>query len=94
MQAKGKNQSIAIYECFDADSDEQIELKKSTLPHFDAGIAAYYSKDMMAARQYFDNVYQVNRSDLTAFSFLNKIHGFIMNGVPENWSGVEIMQNK
>ncbi|MGB3081283.1 MAG: response regulator, partial [Saprospiraceae bacterium] len=94
VQAKGKNQPIDIYECFDGDNEEQIDLKKSTLTAFEAGLAAYYAKDMMTARQYFDNVYQANRSDLTAFSFLNKIHGMIINGVPENWSGVEVMVNK
>jgi hypothetical protein len=94
VQAKGKNQSIQVYECFDGDTEEQIQLKKSTLTMFHSGLEAYFAKDMMSARQYFDNVYQANRSDLTAFSFLNKIHGFLGQGLPENWTGVEVMQNK
>jgi hypothetical protein len=94
VQAKGKNQSIDIYECFDGDSPEQIELKKVTLNNFHAGLQAYFVKDMMTARRYLDQVYQTNPLDLTAFGFLHKIHGYITTGLPEGWNGVEVMQNK
>jgi class 3 adenylate cyclase len=94
VQAKGKNQSIDIYECFDGDSYEQVGLKKSTLSIFHAGLEAYFAKDMIAARKFFDQVYQANPSDHTSFGFLQKIHGYLIQGIPENWNGVEIMQNK
>jgi len=94
VQAKGKFHSLDIYECFDADEDAQVALKKSSLSSFHAGIEAYYAKDIHTARHYFDEVYQHNKSDLTAFGFLHKIHGFITNGLPENWSGVEVMVSK
>lgn len=94
VQAKGKNQSIDVYECFDGDTAVQIELKKMSLPDFVAGMEAYYAKDMMAARKYFEAVYQKNPMDLTAFGYLHKIHGLMVNGLPESWSGVEVMQIK
>ena len=94
VQAKGKYNSIGIYECFNGDIDEQIALKKSSLLTFHAGMEAYFAKDMLSARRYFDQVYQTNPLDLTAFGFLHKIHGYITNGLPESWSGVEMMQSK
>ncbi|HZV68827.1 MAG TPA: response regulator [Saprospiraceae bacterium] len=94
VQAKGKHQTIDIYECFDADSDEQIALKKSTYPSFLSGIEAYFAKDMTEARKYFDDVYKQNPADLTAFGFLHRVHNFMVNGVPENWNGVEVMVSK
>jgi len=94
VQAKGKFHSTGIYECFDADSKEQIELKKTTLQAFHEGMDAYYSKDMLLARKHFDQVYQVNPLDITAFGFLHRIHNYIINGLPEAWDGVEVMQNK
>ena len=94
VQAKGKYQSLDVYECFDADIADQIALKKVTLSNFESGLIAYLDKDMMAARKYFDAVYQANPGDLTAFGFLHKIHSLIVNGVPENWSGVEVMISK
>jgi signal transduction histidine kinase/DNA-binding response OmpR family regulator/ligand-binding sensor domain-containing protein len=94
VQAKGKFNTLDIYECFDGDQEEQIELKKKSLPHFQSGMDAYYAKDMMAARKYFDLVYQMNPLDLTAFGFLHRIHSYIVNGIPQDWTGVEVMQNK
>ena len=94
VQAKGKFNSIDVYECFDVDSEEQIKLKKSSLQIFHAGMEAYFSKDMNAARKYFDQVYQLNSSDLTAFGFLHKVHGYISLGIPTEWNGIEIMQSK
>ena len=94
VQAKGKFHSTGIYECFDADTDEQVQLKKSTLHTFLDGMDAYYAKDMLLARKYFDQVYQANPLDITAFGFLHRIHNYIINGLPEAWDGVEVMQNK
>lgn len=94
VQAKGKNQPIDIYECFDGDHEDQVALKKASLQHFHAGMEAYFAKDMMNARKYFDLVYQANPEDATAFGFLHKIHGYLHTGVPEGWTGVEVMQSK
>jgi len=94
VQAKGKYQSIDIYECFDGDEEDQINLKKSTLPLFHAGLEAYFAKDMVAARGYINQVYQANPADHASFGFLQKIHGYLTQGIPEQWTGVEVMQSK
>jgi signal transduction histidine kinase/class 3 adenylate cyclase len=94
VQAKGKLHSLDVYECFDGDTDEQIKLKQTTLPLFHAGIEAYFARDMEAAQRYFDQVYQANPADRTAFGFLPKIHGYILQGLPDHWTGVEVMVNK
>jgi signal transduction histidine kinase/DNA-binding response OmpR family regulator len=94
VQAKGKNQPIDIYECFDGDHEDQAALKKASLQNFHAGMEAYFAKDMPNARKYFDLVYQANPTDATAFGFLHKIHGYLHTGVPEGWTGVEVMQSK
>ena len=94
VQAKGKNQPIEVYECFDGDSPEQIALKKASLHLFHAGMEAYFKKDMILARNNFDKVYQANPEDSTTFGFLHKLHGYIHSGVPEGWTGVEVMTSK
>src|SRR4029079_16892253 len=82
VQAKGKHHSLNVYECFDGDTPEQIRLKQLTLQNFHDGMEAYFAKDMVAARKYFDLVYQANPMDATALSFLMKIHGYLNAGVP------------
>jgi signal transduction histidine kinase/class 3 adenylate cyclase/ActR/RegA family two-component response regulator len=94
VQAKGKNQSIGVFECFDGDRPEQKRLKQQTLNDFNAAMEAYYSKDMLTALRYFEAVYHANPADLTTFGFLHKVHGFIANGVTEDWTGVEFMHFK
>ena len=81
-------------ECFDGDSPDQVELKKATSDHFHAGMDAYFARDMMSARTYFDKVYLANPDDTTTFGFLHKLHGYFHSGVPEGWTGVEVMQSK
>jgi signal transduction histidine kinase/class 3 adenylate cyclase/ligand-binding sensor domain-containing protein len=70
VQVKGKLNSLDIYECFDGDMDEQIQLKKSSLSDFQSGMDAYFNRDMIKARKYFDLVYQANPDDRTAFGYL------------------------
>jgi signal transduction histidine kinase/CheY-like chemotaxis protein/class 3 adenylate cyclase/ligand-binding sensor domain-containing protein len=94
VQAKGKHQSLDIYECFDGDEEEQFRLKKSTLPLFHAGLEAYFAKDMSAAREYMNQVYQANPADHTAFGFLQKIHTNLTQGLSDQWTGVEVMASK
>ncbi|HUR30585.1 MAG TPA: response regulator [Saprospiraceae bacterium] len=94
VQVKGKYQPIKIYECFDVDNSEQAILKKKTLSHFTEGITAYYQKDMLKALHHFEAVYQANPADLTAFGFLHKVHSNIVNGLSEDWNGVETMHFK
>jgi DNA-binding response OmpR family regulator len=94
VQAKGKHQSIDVLECFDGDSDIQVQLKKKSLQNFQMGMDAYFAQDMLNARKYFDLVYQSNPADATAFGFLHKIHGYLNNGLPAGWTGVEVMQSK
>jgi class 3 adenylate cyclase len=94
VQVKGKYHPIGIYECFDADRPEQLALKKSSLLRFQNGIEAFYGKDMLSALNYFEAVYQANPADLTAFGFLRKVHDNLVNGLSDDWNGVEMMHFK
>jgi CheY-like chemotaxis protein/nitrogen-specific signal transduction histidine kinase len=94
VQAKGKQHTLDIYECFDGDSDEQIILKKTSAASFHAGMEAYFAKDMNAARRLFDQVYQANPEDTTVLGFLHRIHNNLIQGLPVEWNGVEVMLNK
>ena len=94
VQVKGKHQPIGIYECFDGDKPEQVKLKMESIDSFRDGIEAYYAKDMINALKHFEAVYQANPADLTAFGFLHKVHGNIINGLSEDWNGVEMMHFK
>ena len=94
VQAKGKYNSIGIYECFNADPEKQRLLKEKTLSSFNRAMTAYYEADFEVALNHFEDVYHQNPADRTAFTFIHRVHGLIESGVPADWTGVEMMSLK
>ena len=94
VQVKGKAQVMKIYECFDGDSEHQIELKKVTLADFEKGMKLYYNKMFAEAEKYFTKVVKKNKSDKSAVLFLEKINSLQLAELPADWNGVELMKIK
>jgi signal transduction histidine kinase/class 3 adenylate cyclase/ActR/RegA family two-component response regulator len=94
VQVKGKEKSVGIYECFDGDTDESKTLKISYAPKFMEGMEYYFLKDFSRASLTFQEIFQINPSDLTAKLFRDRAAQFIHQGVPDNWDGVERMEQK
>lgn len=70
---KGKNNLIAIYEVFDGDNDQQIELKRQTREVFDAAIKSFFQKEYSEAQELFKKVLQLNPRDSVTKIFLEKL---------------------
>ena len=94
VQVKGREKFLKIFECFDGDLPRQFELKQSTLEDFDTGIQYYQKKEFTQASNCFEAVLEKNNSDITTKLFLQKSKLFSLNGVEENWNGVERMVEK
>jgi len=94
VQVKGKEESVAIYECFQGDTPEVREMKNTTLPDFREGLRLYFKKDFPKATVAFQKVLDTNRGDTTAKLFLNKSAQYITSGVSTDWTGVEVMTTK
>ena len=91
---KGKKEPTTIYECFDGDLPEMVEKKAATQGPFQEGLNHYLSKQFADAVIAFENVLRMNPGDQTTQLFLNKARDFAMEGVPEDWTGVEVMTFK
>ena len=94
VQLKGKKEPIGIYECFDGDLPVIREKKQQSQAHFKSGMDHYFSRQFDAAVQAFNKVLEINIEDQTAQFFLDKSTGYLNNGVPEDWTGVEVMTFK
>jgi len=92
--AKGKREAVGVYECFDGDAPQMIELKLSTLPQFRQGREAYMSGDFRKAMDAFEAVLRANPGDAAAGLFINRIAYYLAHGKPEGWAGVELMEEK
>jgi adenylate cyclase len=94
VQLKGKYAPLSIHECFSGNTEFELQKKLETLPYFKTGISSYLNSSFDSAVSAFQEVLDANPEDLTAKFFLNNATGYLNNGVPLNWMGVEQMQSK
>ncbi|MCP4696568.1 MAG: response regulator [Gammaproteobacteria bacterium] len=82
VKVKGKTQAVTVYEVFDADPPELVQLKSKTLADFELGFECYHRQDLDKAHGHFDKVLKVNEHDevtrvyldrCNSLSLLNKI---------------------
>ncbi|MEX0290590.1 MAG: tetratricopeptide repeat protein [Flavobacteriaceae bacterium] len=94
VRAKGKDNVIGIYECFDGDPKEIIKLKKKTLPDFERGLKHFFANEFPRASALFDKVLSKNSEDLVAKYFVTKCAEYTIAGTPKDWDVVNIMNEK
>ncbi|WP_147297748.1 tetratricopeptide repeat protein [Seonamhaeicola aphaedonensis] len=94
VMVKGKQNAMRIYECFDGDDSEQIELKKKTFENFEKGLKCFLNKEFPKASAMFDKIIRVNPKDEVAHYFLTKSAEYTFSGVPEDWEVINKMDMK
>lgn len=72
IKAVGRREFVFIYEIFDADPIEILELKKATKADFEQGIKLIQNGDLIAANEIFKKIVLLNPRDLPAKYFLEK----------------------
>ena len=72
-KVKGKKELIKIYECFDGDLPEAINLKHQSSKYFEMALGHFYKQDFTAAKNGFKRVLRQNPQDKTAHLFLNSM---------------------
>lgn len=94
MQVKGKLESVSVYDIFDGDSGNIIELKTETRSDFEDGLKLYHSKKFAEAGVNFNKVFEKNPLDKAARLYLRRSAQFMVQDVPKEWDGVEMMEEK
>lgn len=94
VQVKGKQSSVSVFEMFDGCSEEMMTLKMETKDDFERGLYLYYDKQFPEASVYFNKVLQRNSQDVAARLYLQRAAHFMVHGVPEDWTGTEVLQEK
>jgi len=72
VTVKGKTEEVTIYEIFDADTPEMIELKQQTLSEFEQGFVLYHSDERTDAKPLFEQVLARNPADKVAQIYLER----------------------
>ncbi|MEM1279377.1 MAG: adenylate/guanylate cyclase domain-containing protein [Cyanobacteria bacterium P01_D01_bin.6] len=91
---KGRTQVSAIYEVLNAEPEERQRQKLATLSEFEAGIKAYGTRDLVAARDHFTVIRAQHPQDKTAELYEERIHQLMEDGFPEDWDGTWAFTHK
>ena len=95
VRAKGKTQSVEIFECFDNDPQELLEHKLRTLPQFTRAIEEFRKGMLLTAGKIFGRIAEMNRNDSPAVYFRDRC---TLSVVRERgggaWDGAEHLEIK
>jgi adenylate cyclase len=94
IQLKGKTAPIRIYECFNGMEEQVLGKQLTALPFYQQGVFDYFNKSFKEASDKFYQALEIHPEDITAKLFLGRAKKYLDMGIPENWTGVEEMQNK
>jgi PAS domain S-box-containing protein len=94
IQVKGKKESVSVFEIFDADPPQILELKHLTRSLFELGILLYHQKNFATAFQIFKEVLQINSADKAAAFYVKRCHYLLTGEMPVEWQGMEVVGEK
>ena len=94
VKAKGKSAPVTIYEVFDHESPDIIELKMQTRNRFEQGLTHYRQKEFYEATFCFSEILHIHSYDKVAQIYLQRCEYWQKHGVPHSWEGVEILTEK
>ena len=91
VRVKGKKEPVTVHEVFDGDPQPVVELKEQTKASFEEGLRLYYERKFSESSVQFNQVLQRNSEDMAARIYLKRCAKYMVNGVPDDWSGVETL---
>ena len=94
VRVKGKDNPVTVYEVFDGDPPSIVELKEQTKQNFEEGLELYYNKQFSEASVQFSQVLKKNSQDKAARIYLERSANYMVQGVPDDWTGVETLLEK
>jgi HAMP domain-containing protein len=94
VQVKGKKKWVDIFEIFESDLPELVEVKSKTKKDFEQGISLYKEKEFVKALEHFRKVLEENPEDRTARLYVQRCEDFERYGVPDGWKGVTALDEK
>jgi two-component system sensor histidine kinase ChiS len=94
VQVKGRQEAVAVFEVFEGDPEEIVQLKMRTRMEFETGLSLYHSKRFAEATEMFQTVLHHNSQDKTAQLYLERATRYLKDGVLADWSGVAVLTEK
>jgi DNA-binding response OmpR family regulator len=84
VTVKGKTETVLVYEVFDADLPENIQLKLETKSDFEQGFKYFHHEQFEEAQNLFETIRQVNPNDLAPLIYLNHCQTILSMRMPKS----------
>lgn len=94
VKVKGKDIPVGIYELLDGIDPIAFNLKMKTKVQFDAALDYFFEKDLEKAKDLFTRVADENPNDITALHYIEIIKHLLIDGIPNDFDGVEKLDKK
>lgn len=94
VKVKGKKEAVYIFEILDGEPEQSKRLKLKTKTDFGKGLQLYKNMQFSNALELFIKVISENPEDKAASLYIKRCKKIIKEGTPENWDGIEIIDNK
>ncbi|MEG4443236.1 ATP-binding protein [Microcoleus sp. AT9_B5] len=94
VTVKGKTSAVSVFEIYDAETEQSIELKQETAAEFQLGLEFYFDRKFSKAQKIFKDICEINPQDKLAAIYCQRSLKNRMYGVPEGWSGIEALDEK
>jgi two-component system sensor histidine kinase ChiS len=94
VTVKGKKSAVSVFEIYDADTQQSIELKQETATEYQRGLELYFEQNFTKAQKIFNKICERNPQDKLAAIYCKRSLNNRMYGVPEGWSGIEALDEK
>ena len=91
---KGKNKPVSIYEVYDVDFPEIIELKSLTQKVFEEGFSLYQNKKFCDAKQRFEHCITICPQDNVAKIHLKSCINYLTTKLDSDWDGITCLDIK
>ncbi|MCP4551240.1 MAG: adenylate/guanylate cyclase domain-containing protein [Bacteroidetes bacterium] len=94
VKVKGKKEAVYLFEIIDGEPAQIKELKSKTKEKFSKALQLYKNKNFIEANKLFKGIHNINKFDRAAELYISRCTNFINKGVPENWDGIEVIEDK
>lgn len=94
IRMAGKEEVVTVYELFGADEPEVRKEKQRLLPTYNQAIKDYYSKRFAESAVAFKTILDEFPHDRSSRRYLDLAARHMIEGVPAEWEGIEMMHVK
>ena len=89
VKVKGRDESVSVFEVYDAEPATIVELKNKTKTAFETSLLLYSQKKFAQANEIFQEILQINPQDRATKMYIERCEYYQEHGVPEEWSRME-----